>query len=575
MRKRILSVVVALCLIIGMCPVFASAGGRAFTYVFDSNGVRKKVATPSAAAGTSAGGTTISSEGNGWAWDKATNTLTLSGADFTESSGMMSILLCGNSTIHLKDGTQNILSISKGSNAGAGIYCDSSLTITGKGSLDLKWTGQTYASNEYPELAAFQKLLITDGNITVPSLRGKDKIQVAGGNVTADFIGYCPLDVDKLMESDYQDKRINLSVSGGTLNVLNSSDDMMASYRNSIQCGNFGITGGKANVAGVLQVGKDYLCTGGAPIISGGSLSVSELASESLYITGGVVSVTKRLDLKNDGTISIKNGTLRVKHEKFTIYSSIYVKRIEIDNSNVESNVSFGVTGTSKDDFSLRNVSRDHVKIYQVGNSSILYGGSDPFGSAGVQWKIVAVNAPIEPKPTVGGFNDVHEGDYYAEPVKWAVENKITSGTGDGKFSPGSSCTRGQIVTFLWRAAGEPEPAAAANPFADVSATDYYYKAVMWAVENNITSGTGEGKFSPGASCTRNQAVTFLWRAEGEPGVSAGNTFNDVESGSYYENAVNWAVANKITSGTGANKFSPGQVCTRGQIVTFLYRANG
>lgn len=179
---------------------------------------------------------------------------------------------------------------------------------------------------------------------------------------------------------------------------------------------------------------------------------------------------------------------------------------------------------------------------------------------------------PTPSKPTVGGFGDVHEGDYYADAVVWAVKNGITNGIGDGKFGPGNSCTRGQIVTFLWNAAGKPEPKSASNSFADVKPDDYFYKAVLWAVENDITSGTGENSFSPSDSCTRNQAVTFLWRAEGKPSVAAGNAFSDVESGSYYENAVNWAVANKITSGTSANKFSPGQVCTRGQIVTFLYR---
>lgn len=181
----------------------------------------------------------------------------------------------------------------------------------------------------------------------------------------------------------------------------------------------------------------------------------------------------------------------------------------------------------------------------------------------------------ITTNTVAGNFSDVHSGDYFANAVLWAVERGITSGTGNNMFSPKASCTRGQIVTFLWRAAGNPEPKTVVNPFTDVKSTDYYFKAVLWAVENNITSGIGNGKFGPGNPCTRGQAVTFLWRAAGNPDVAGpGNSFRDVKNGSYYEKAVNWAVVNSITSGTNSTDFSPDESCTRGQIVTFLYRAN-
>lgn len=175
-------------------------------------------------------------------------------------------------------------------------------------------------------------------------------------------------------------------------------------------------------------------------------------------------------------------------------------------------------------------------------------------------------------KPTVGGFSDVYEGDYYADAVVWAVENDVTSGVGSGKFAPGNNCTREQIVTFLWRANGSPEPKTTVNPFTDVGQSSYAYKAILWAVENDITSGTGNGKFSPGASCTRDQAVTFLWRSEGKPTEASGSSFTDVKTGDYFADAVAWAVANNITSGVGNNRFNPTGTCTRGQIVTFLYR---
>ena len=176
------------------------------------------------------------------------------------------------------------------------------------------------------------------------------------------------------------------------------------------------------------------------------------------------------------------------------------------------------------------------------------------------------------PKPQIT-FGDVSETAYYAEPVAWAVDNGITNGTGEGTFSPNNTCTRAQVVTFLWRAKGCPEPTSTENPFADVSGSAYYYKAVLWAKETGVTAGTSADKFSPGNGCTRAQVVTFLWRAEGEPApISTSNPFTDVAADKYYTNAVLWAVEKEITKGTAADQFSPNATCTRGQIVTFLYR---
>ena len=170
-------------------------------------------------------------------------------------------------------------------------------------------------------------------------------------------------------------------------------------------------------------------------------------------------------------------------------------------------------------------------------------------------------------------FTDVSEGAYYYDAVLWAVENGITSGTTAATFSPDASCTRAQAVAFLWRAAGSPAPKAAANPFTDVSTGAYYYDAVLWAVENGITVGTTATAFSPNQTCTRAQIVTFLWRASGAAVETAENPFTDVSSGAYYYDAVLWAVKNGITAGTSATTFSPRTNCTRAQIVAFLYRA--
>ncbi len=171
-------------------------------------------------------------------------------------------------------------------------------------------------------------------------------------------------------------------------------------------------------------------------------------------------------------------------------------------------------------------------------------------------------------------FTDIKTKDFYYKPTLWAVANGITTGTSKTTFSPNEACTRGQIVTFLWRAAGCPEPTTTTMPFTDVKNSAFYKKAVLWAVENGITSGTSKTTFSPNAPCTRGQIATFLWRAKGKPAPKSANMpFGDVAKKDFYYKAVQWAVENKITSGTSKTTFAPTDSCTRGQIVTFLYRA--
>ena len=169
-------------------------------------------------------------------------------------------------------------------------------------------------------------------------------------------------------------------------------------------------------------------------------------------------------------------------------------------------------------------------------------------------------------------FTDVAAGSYCYDAVQWAVANGITNGTDATHFSPNAGCTRGQVVTFLWRAAGEPTVGGNVG-FVDVAPGSYCYEAVKWAVANGITKGTDATHFSPNETCTRGQVVTFLYRAEGEPAVGGNVGFVDVAAGSYCYNAVQWAVANGITKGTDTTHFSPSATCTRGQVVTFLYRA--
>ena len=170
-------------------------------------------------------------------------------------------------------------------------------------------------------------------------------------------------------------------------------------------------------------------------------------------------------------------------------------------------------------------------------------------------------------------FTDVADDAYYADAVVWAVSKSITSGATATTFAPNASCTRGQMVTFLWRAAGSPEPKSTDTAFTDVKSGAYYEKAVAWAVENNVTTGTSATTFSPGATVTRGQSVTFLWRANGSAAAAGASAFTDVAASAYYASAVAWAIETNVTNGTGAATFSPNADCTRAQIVTFLYRS--
>ena len=218
--------------------------------------------------------------------------------------------------------------------------------------------------------------------------------------------------------------------------------------------------------------------------------------------------------------------------------------------------------GFKLDDLTVTDKNGKELKLTDKGNGKYTF--TMPAGK-------VEINAAFVKEVETSPFSDVSASNYYYEAVKWAQEKGITGGIGNGLFGPNQPCTRAQIVTFLWRAAGSPEPKSMSS-FSDVSADSYYAKAVAWAVENGITTGTGDGKFSPDATCTRAQSVTFLFRAIGKL-VDSKAEFSDVLTDSYYANAVAWAVENGVTNGIGDGLFGPDNSCTRAQIVTFLFRA--
>ncbi len=216
------------------------------------------------------------------------------------------------------------------------------------------------------------------------------------------------------------------------------------------------------------------------------------------------------------------------------------------------SNVKGGKFDTAKHTFSFDDGVTEATYDYATGNSN----------APTVSFKLVYSGSDVPVTPSKNPFTDVPADQYYYEPVQWAVKNGITSGVSKDKFGPNAPCTRGQIVTFLWAAAGRPEPTSTTNPFRDVSSKDYFYKAVLWAVENKITAGASPDRFAPHQTCTRAQTVTFLWA-------------RDVSSKDYFYKAVLWAVENKITAGASPDRFAPHQTCTRAQTVTFLWASQG
>ena len=214
----------------------------------------------------------------------------------------------------------------------------------------------------------------------------------------------------------------------------------------------------------------------------------------------------------------------------------------------------------------VKDANGNNVSVSSLGSNKYSFVMPDGRVTISTEFSPVSV-APANP------FTDVRQGDYFYDAVLWAVENGITNGTSATQFSPNQTCTRAQTVTFLWRAAGSPKANSTNNPFTDVTPGAYYYDAVLWAVENGITNGTSATTFSPDNTVTRGQVVTFQYRAAKAQAATGNNPFVDVRTGEYYADAVQWAVNNGITNGTSATTFGPNEGCTRGQIVTFLFRA--
>lgn len=250
------------------------------------------------------------------------------------------------------------------------------------------------------------------------------------------------------------------------------------------------------------------------------------------------------------------------------LYGTLYTTASSSTRKAVTASMDFSYNFSSKtDDYDLDTVT------YVPLSSTKTYEEEIPFTCYGEKSGQVLEGVMVIKVGQKANFTDVTSGDYFYDAVNWAVSNGITKGTSDTTFSPNLTCTRAEVVTFLWRAAGEPKPTISTTKFTDLDKDDYYYDAVLWAVEKGITEGTSATTFSPRATVTRGQVVTFLWRALGKASVSSVNPFTDVKTSDYFCDAVLWAVKNDVTKGMSATSFMPNDGCTRGQIVTFLYRA--
>ena len=274
-------------------------------------------------------------------------------------------------------------------------------------------------------------------------------------------------------------------------------------------------------------------------------------------------------------TYGLKDGWYEIKYEGKTGYISAKYTT-ETDPSTPQPSPSPVLTVYTKEDLRVRAKPDNTSTILGVLKKGTAVETLDEING----WYLIKYNnqdgyiskayTTTEKPSTTVKFTDVSKNDWFYEPVMWAVSNNITAGVSETKFAPNQTCTRAQAVMFLWNQAGKPV-VSRKNSFKDVKSSDWYYNAVQWAVSEGITNGTSKTTFSPSKTCNRAEIVTFLWNQAGKPSVSASNPFKDVKSSDWYYKAVQWAVKKSVTSGTSKTTFSPTKACTRAQIVTFMY----
>ena len=386
----------------------------------------------------------------------------------------------------------------------AGTY---TVTVALKDTENFVWNDETDTAKEFPFVIAPAKVTVTIkdksayvGSKTAPDLSNPEKDK--------DYT------VDGLIGEDHLIKAPALSYDPATPDMTKIGEAAKI-------------------IANGADAGSNYSITYVA-----GKLTLSRRSSSSGSVTYPVNVPDKT-----------KNGTVSVRPKNASKGSTVTIT-VKPDSGYVLETIS--VTDKNGND----------LKLTDKGNGKYTF----TMPTSKVEIKVIF----MEDNSVLNFFYDVPNDAYYYEAVKWAAENGITGGVGNSLFAPNQPCTRAQIVTFLWRAVGSPVPKNMSN-FSDVPADSYYAKAVAWAVENGITTGTGDGKFSPDATCTRAQSVTFLFRAS-KASANGAPAFSDVAATAYYAAAVKWATDNGIANGIGDNLFGSDNDCTRAQIVTFLYR---
>ncbi|MGE9972272.1 S-layer homology domain-containing protein, partial [Candidatus Pseudoscillospira sp. SGI.172] len=329
----------------------------------------------------------------------------------------------------------------------------------------------------------------------------------------------------------------NVNGGNGTIPSQTTSGQKLSSLPTATHSGSYSFVGWYTAASGGTQITTAYTFSANTTVYAHWTYTGGGGGGGGSYTPSYTVSVDKTV-----------NGTITVSPKSASKGDTVTIT-VKPDN------------GYELDTLKVLDKNGDKVKLTEKNGKYIF---TMPTG------KVTVKGSFVEETP-VQIFKDVPVDAYYYEAVKWAAEKGITGGVGNDLFAPNQPCTRAQIVTFLWRAAGSPAPKNMSS-FTDVPADAFYAKAVAWAVENGITGGTGDGKFSPDATCTRAQAVTFLYRASGVPAVSGNAAFSDVATNAYYAAAVKWAEKNGITGGIGGGLFGSDNNCTRAQIVTFLYR---
>ena len=428
------------------------------------------------------------------------------------------------------------------------------MSITGTGTLNLKATGEggsgihaDYTLNIGEEGSSEGPTVnldvINEGieALTVNLYSGSGTFTSADDGINADN------DADET-------QTCNLNILGGSWTINSSSDGMDSN-------GNITVSGGTTIVYGSTETDNAAIDFDGTLSFTGGTLlGVGMNGMAQTPTTGNYVQFSNVSGITEGSKLEIRDA------DGNTVYSAEAVK-------NADDVVLATYDLTDGDTYTLYvdGTEKASAAAASTGSAGGPGQGAQPGQPGENGQQPPDGNGGQPPQMPASNFTDVASTDYFAEPVYWAAATNITTGTTETTFSPADTTTRAQIVTFLWRLAGSPEPSSTEVSYTDIDSSAYYYKAVLWAAENGITTGTTETTFSPNQKCTRSQIVTFLYRYAESPDAENSTAFTDVSADAYYAEAVAWAAANAITSGTSETTFSPEDSCTRGQAVTFLY----